>query len=248
MSTGSRLFNATSDRLEWGTWGFTTGTAEGDGATLSCWVKFNGLSTSRDDRFISKADGTSAANHDWMIGKTYDGTNHVLRARMFRSITVVATTGALSTGIWYHAAVRSRVLSGGQVVEVYLNGTQVGSGSGGNLNITSNTNLVYGGNQPTSTSSAPSGYLSDLAVWSRVLTTTEIADLASIATRPSDYATNLEAYLSGGDLTDSSANGRNATNVSTDLSTDDPGFGGGGGSASLILQPRRAVFSALRHF
>lgn len=250
MSTGSRDFDATSDRLEWGTWGFTTGTAEGDGATLSCWVRFDALSTSRDDRFISKADGTGAANHDWMLGKTYNGTNHVLRARMFRSVTIVATSGALSTGVWYHCAVRSRVTSGSQVVEVYLGGILVGSGGGGNLNITSNTNLVYVGNQPTSTTSAPDGLIADAAVWSVVLTPTQIADLAALTTRPSDYTTGLEGYLSGGDLTDSSANGRDATNSGTTLSGDDPGFGGGGGGATSLppIRPLLARVPALRHF
>lgn len=248
MSTGSRDFDATSDLLNWGTWGFTTGTSEGDGATLSCWVRFDALSTGRDDRFISKADGTGAANHDWMLGKTYDGANHVLRARMFRGVTIVATSGALSTGVWYHCAVRSRVASGSQVVEIYLNGTLVGSGGGGNLNITSNTDLVYVGNQPTSTTSAPDGLLSDPAVWSVVLTPTQIADLAAITTRPSDYPTGLQGYLSGGDLTDSSGNGRDATNSGTTLSGDDPGFGGGGAAIDnyVTMAPPRPPVGRMR--
>lgn len=228
MSTGSRDYGSggASNYLDWGTWAVTS-----NSMTIACWIYIDSFSSGRDDRFVSKADGSGTANHDWMLGKT-DSSGPKLRARANRTGNTLVSGTNIPTGEWVHAAlVIDDDASFDKAGILYQNGVEVARnndifgtvGSG----LPNNTNSVYVGNQPTSTSSSPDGRISDVAVWSRALTAGEISDLADLTSRPSDLSTGLEAYLSGGDLTDSSGNGRNATNSGTTLEVSDPGFSAG---------------------
>lgn len=222
MSTGSRDFDANSDLLDSGTWGFTSGFF-----TIAGWVYLDTIPSGRDVRFASKASGTTAAAHDWMLGYAESGGVATLRMRSHNNAATVAA-GSITTGGWRHVACTGSFNSGVQADRIlYLAGADTTTETGViTAVITSNANAVYVGNQPTSATAAPDGRLSDFAVWSVALDATDIADLANLVTRPSDYPTGLEVYYSGGDLTDSSGNGRDASNTGTTFDADDPGFGG----------------------
>ena len=172
-----------SDRIDCGT--FAVVSSE---FTMCCWVRADSFNSSRDDRFISKADGAGTANHDWMLGKT-DDSGPKLRARANRvSVTTFGST-TLPTAAWFHALL---TYSNG-VVTLYLNGSADGSDTHGSGNLPNNSNAVYIGNQPTSTSNAPDGRIAEVGIWSRVLTDNEIASLAR-GTPPSRFPDSLELY------------------------------------------------------
>lgn len=230
MSTGSRDFDASSDLLDSGTWGFTS-----DAVTIAGWVYLDSIPAGRDVRFVSKASGTAATAHDWMLGYAESGGTAQLRARTHNNANSLVQAGTLATGQWVHVAVRADYNGGvSPARRLYING--VGNNNDGNAaaQITSNSNAVYIGNQPTSATAAPDGRLCDFAVWSVLLSEADIADLAALTTRPSDYPTGLQAYYSGGDITDSSGNSRDATNSGTTLSSSDPGFNEGSVCAESI--------------
>lgn len=235
MTTSSRAFDATTDLLDWGTWGFTS-----SALTLSCWIYFGSFASAVDARYISKADGTGTANHDWMVGHTHNAGAPLVRIRLGRSGTTLAQAAStIVPGRWHH--IGCTLGDGGAgTARLYIDGVQVATGSLG-ASVTTNTNPVYVGNQPTGATAAPTGNIAEPAVWSVALTAAQMASLADFATRPSDYPTGLQGYLALGDLTDSSGNSRNATNSGTTLSTAGPQYLPGVNSTHVLVN---AVSSA----
>lgn len=162
--------------------------------TMACWVYIDSFSAGRDDRFISKADGTGVANHDWMLGVGDQGGGvYKLRCRFNRddADTLFGSTDIASyTGQWVHAVATFNNGNG----EIFLNGVSDGTlSSFPTGNLPNNTDAVYIGNQPTSTSSAPDGRIAEVALWSRVLSGNEIAALARRVS-PARFSSGLEGY------------------------------------------------------
>lgn len=162
-----------SDLIDVGSWSVVSSQM-----TICAWVYLNSTSDTRDDRFVSKADGTAAANHDWMFGLTGNraGTgNPGLRMRMNRSIFTLLSDSDLPEQQWVFCV---GVYDNGSG-QIYQNTTLVTSPftSFNSGTLPNNTNDIYIGNQPTSTSSAPDGYLSNIRIYNRVLSQIEIERL-----------------------------------------------------------------------
>ncbi|MFW9893944.1 MAG: DUF2341 domain-containing protein, partial [Candidatus Thorarchaeota archaeon] len=100
--------------------------------TIQAWVKFESFSI-QDARILSKNSGTTNNNEDhvWMLG-TWNQPPYRLRGRIKTGTsdtsgtsTRVATSGDLSTGIWYLSAVKYD----GSNIHFTLDGNPVGSSS-----------------------------------------------------------------------------------------------------------------------
>jgi hypothetical protein len=155
-----------SDRVDIGTWANTA-----DQMTLMLWINVNSV-TSRDDRYISKADGTASANHDWMLG--YSSGSSVFRARWNRiDGTCFATVGP-DTGSWDHVV---STYSNGSAF-IYEDGSNVTSGTctHGSGGLPNNTNDVHVGNQPGTGGGAhaPDAQIDDVRFYSRALHANDI--------------------------------------------------------------------------
>lgn len=94
--------------------------------TLMCWVyptSFAGVAN--EARFISKATGTAANEHIWMLGNIGDGTALRFRLRTDGSntATLASPGGQLALNQWNHVA----ATYDGSSMKLFLNGNQVAS-------------------------------------------------------------------------------------------------------------------------
>jgi len=79
----------------------------GNSLTLAAWIRADSFPGSiMDPRIISKATGTAAQAHTFMLGTIISGNNNaVLRGRVRTSgstATLIANTAVLTPGQWYH--------------------------------------------------------------------------------------------------------------------------------------------------
>lgn len=213
-----------TDRVDVGTFAVASTTF-----SMCCWVWFDSITGSRDDRFISKADGTAVSNHDWMLGITGGGGTPKLRCRFNRNTNSITLVGATTvpTGQWVHAVATWDGSSTPGVMTIFYNGA-----SDGTVNTSSptgalpnNTDAVYIGNQPTSTSNSPDGRIAEVGIWNVVLTANEIASLARGVPPGRIRPENLEGYWPlghGATEPDYSGKGRNGTVTGTAIGSHAP--------------------------
>ncbi len=99
----------------------------GVGLTLATWFNADSFSgPTNDPRLISKATGTSANEHLFMLGTIRAGAALRLRARVRvggLATTLIASSGDLMAGEWRHAA----VTYDGATLRLYLDAVVVGS-------------------------------------------------------------------------------------------------------------------------
>ena len=166
----SRDWTANSDLVDVGTWGFSMA----QGVTVEAWTFHDTFRSGVDERYVSKADGTGTANHDWMLGNTESGANRFLRCRLARpDVTAVGATNIASrTAQWIHAAATYHADT--QVERVFLDGIEDGSNTVTTPSTGATANAVYLGNQPTSATSGPDARIGLVGIWSRALTDDEI--------------------------------------------------------------------------
>jgi VCBS repeat-containing protein len=100
---------------------------DGNGLTLAASFKADSFpGPSKDPRLISKASGTAANDHVFMLGTVAAGSEIRLRARLRvggTTTTLIAPSGDLQTGQWHHAA----VTYDGTTLRLYLDGADVGN-------------------------------------------------------------------------------------------------------------------------
>ena len=81
---------------------------DGSGLALSAWFNADSYpGPSQDPRIISKASSVSGNDHVFMLGTIKSGNAVRLRGRVRVggvTTTVIASSGNLATGQWYHAA------------------------------------------------------------------------------------------------------------------------------------------------
>ena len=163
-------FPASTDRIAVGTWGFDMS----DGVTVEAWV-WNDTFPNRDVRYVSKADGTGTANHDWMIGYTASGASRNFRCRAARSdnTAVGATDHAASTNQWIHVLGRGLPDVPFVNLTIWVNGVQDGAATGNTPAYGATANAIELGNHPAN-NLAPDGKIGLVTVWSRALSDDEI--------------------------------------------------------------------------
>jgi hypothetical protein len=150
--------------------------AAGAGFTISAWVRSSTFPAGVDQRFVSKATGTSEQAHDWMLGHTNNGTNR-LRFRLKTNgvtTTLIASTGELPLNTWYHAT----ATYDGTRMRLYLNGVEVGFvAKTGAVAMNATVPLNLGRNPDGS--NYMHGALDDVRIYNRALTPTEIGSMMS---------------------------------------------------------------------
>ncbi len=160
--------------------------------TLATW--FNGDSfpgPSNDPRLVSKATGVAANDHVFMLGTIKAGNEVRLRARVRvggTTTTLIAGTGAISTGQWYHAA----VTHDGSTLRLYLDGNEVGSTAlSGSVDIAPSVAVAVGSQPAGAGGRHFDGLIDDVHILQRALSESELAELITGNSPP--VATN-DAY------------------------------------------------------
>ena len=138
------------------------------GVTVSAWV--NRLSaTTGFTAILSRETGTTNSQYYW-LGLSGD------KAEFYGSAGVLSTT-TVPIGIWTHLA----ATDDGSTARVYVNGSQVTSKSVSDVFRVDASKLVICGNQNDASGTVTqlwNGLVDDLQLYNRVLTATEIANLA----------------------------------------------------------------------
>ena len=179
---GALLFDGTDDYVSAGAFDIA-----GSAMSLSVWVRPDNISNcgSWDCRIISKATGTAASKHYWMLSTTKSGGVPALRFRLKAAgttTTLIASAGAIADGAWVHLA----GVYDGAAMRVYVDGVEVGSTSkSGAITQSPGTAVWIGSNPPSATSRPWEGAIDEVRVYERALTATEVATLSGY-TPPSD--------------------------------------------------------------
>nr|MDJ0837364.1 PKD domain-containing protein [Acidobacteriota bacterium] len=168
---GALDFDGVDDRIA-----FSGPGLSGSAATIALWLKADDFDIG-DGRLISRASGTNAADHDWMLSTVLDGGVMRLRAR-FRTngttATLIATSGEILAGTWTHAA----LVYDGTLLKLFQDGVEVGSTA---LSGTIDERMGLGvsvGNQPAGAGDKPfDGIIDDIRVYDVAL---DAAGLAAI--------------------------------------------------------------------
>ena len=156
----------------------------GSGLTLASWINADTFpGNARDPRIISKAGGTAANDHVFMLSTIRRGAETVLRARIRvggSTTTLIGDTGtSLSTNTWHHVAV---TYDGSEIV-LYLDGIDVGSRELSGSIDQDNSLSVAVGSQPSG-SNGFDGRIDDVRILQRALSTAEINEIIDAAQGP----------------------------------------------------------------
>jgi len=164
---------------------------EGSGLSIACWFQADDFDND-DGRLVSKATGTAEADHWWMLSTTSSGGQYRLRFRLktgTTTSTLVASSGSLSPGTWYHAA----AVYDGSNMKLYLNGAEVGStGKTGDPAVNAGVNAWIGSNPPSEGSNVFDGLIDEVRLYSRALNPEEIFSLST-----SPVLVSVKIFLSG---------------------------------------------------
>ena len=152
----------------------------GSAITVTAWFRADDFGV-HDARILSKASGSSDADHYVMLSTIRQGQVHRLRFRLKAggsTTTLVATSGDLATSRWTHAA----AVYDGTQMRLFLDGVQVGArAKAGKLDTKADVDTAIG-NQPPGASGGGrpfDGALDDVRVYGRALAVAEIGLLGS---------------------------------------------------------------------
>ena len=150
----------------------------GTGLTLAAWFNADSYpGPSSDPRLISKATGTASNDHIFMLGTIRSGGIR-LRARVRvggNTTTLIAGSGDLATGVWYHAAVTYN----GAQLRLYLDGVEVGSTPLTGAVDTDPGVSVALGSQPNGANRFFNGRVDDARILQRALSVAELTTIVS---------------------------------------------------------------------
>ncbi len=170
------LFDGFDDRLQLGT--LDIGAGGNRGLTLE--LRFQAEDLCRlpgcDARLVSKATGEVEQDHYWTLGTLPVGADVRLLFRLKtdeNTSTLVAASGNLTPGRWYHAA----ATYDGRRMRLYLDGVEVGSAPKSGSVATNPAAAVWVADNPPVAGSRPfAGLIDDVRLWSRALSTVEIRE------------------------------------------------------------------------
>jgi hypothetical protein len=153
---------------------------DGTGLTLASWFNADSFpGPSNDPRLISKATGSAANAHVFMLSTVKVGTVVRLRARVRvggLTTTVGARNGDLAPGVWRHAA----VTHDGLTLRLYLDGVEVGSAAlTGPVDVDPLVPVVVGSQPPAAGGRFFDGLIDDVRILSRALSATEVGQIAA---------------------------------------------------------------------
>lgn len=166
--------------------------------SIAAWVK---ISSTGRQHFIFENGVTGGFGQGYgVFVEAADNKVHVDIA----FVADVAGTTVLSSGVWYHVVVTYTALNW----TIYINGSSDGTGAGVPFALDANAKTTWFGYNDSGTTFVKNfnGDLAEVGFWDRVLTGTEISNLASCSKKPGDLTTNLLVYLP---LTSSASFGTN---------------------------------------
>ncbi len=186
----------------------------GQALTISAWFKSSDLDNCstkyKDCRIISKAKGTSANDHYFMVSTINSSGKTRLRFRLKTNNstkTLIAGSGDITENKWIHVT----AVYDGSKMKLYKDGVLVGSASkSGNINTNSNVSTWIGGNPPKSTSKPWKGHIDDVRIYNKALNEAEIQSMMT-----NDTGGMLADYPmeegSGNTTADATGNGNDGT-------------------------------------
>ena len=171
----SLYFDGNNDYINLGTFD-----AKGSGLTLATWFKADSFPGDKNDgRLISKATGSAANDHIFMLSTFLNGSDTRLRARVRvngTTATLIADAGNLATGKWYHAT----MTHDGNTLKLYLDGELVGIRAVmGELDQALNVPVVVAAQPPGAGSRYFNGNLDAINILARALSPDEVMALSS---------------------------------------------------------------------
>jgi hypothetical protein len=182
--------NGTTDRIDWANVFNTAGSA----LTISAWVYFDAIAHSSYILCTNRAGDASFGTIFLAAVTGYIAFNR----NGATALQIGTAVGSLPTGAWTHVLVtHDGVMTTYASVHIYINGAE--GAYQGQVNGASEyaaTGLWSVGGRSYDDARNVDGKLAQLGVWNRVLTPTEIANLAA-GYAPSFYATGLAFHFLG---------------------------------------------------
>ncbi|CAK0775255.1 hypothetical protein CCP3SC1AL1_770024 [Gammaproteobacteria bacterium] len=191
---GARDFNGTTDRIDWSSVADLTGSA----LTISVWVYFDRINTNQYIVNIGKnAGGGIELGNNGTVSSgqltfLVDGSTDMIRA-------VAGST--VATGQWYNLiATWTGGITAYTNAHIYRNGVEVsydvGNSQNGSTEVSHTENWCIGGRYSDDLRNTD-GKIAQVGVWNRVLTSTEIANLAAGYAPDLAAASGLQFYFKG---------------------------------------------------
>ena len=153
--------------------------------SLSAWIRPDGFShlSAQDGRVFSTATGFLESQHALMLSTIGTAQGPRLRVRLrtgSSTATLIAGTGTLSVGVWYHAA----ATYDGSDLRLFLDGAEVGRvGRSGSVSISASTPTWIGDNPPAGGRSFH-GLIDAVRLFDRALHPLELEALARDGSMP----------------------------------------------------------------
>ena len=181
------------DRISCGTFNVT-----GDAITIAAWFKADTFTGDwYDGRIVAKTTGTADADHTWMLSTIRESSASHKKLLRFRlktnnsTITLIASSGYLSTDTWYHAA----AVYDGSTMKLYLDANEVGSVEKSGPITSTTTSVAIGHNPPDAGNTPWDGLIDDVRIYQRALSQADLQNLArrlvAYAPNPADQATHI---------------------------------------------------------
>ncbi len=211
--------------------GSQTGLDFSDAFTLSTWVKFESLQSTDDDILIAKRNATGA-NRSYSFYSTGSGSENLALTWWQNGSSendTESVSWSPSTGTWYHVA----VTKSGTSVKFYVNGAQQGSTQTGTYSGVYNSVADFRvGADQDDTADDFDGLLDDVRVWSRELSSTELANLYSSPSTFDNGSSLQGSWRFDNAYTDGSGNGNTLTGVNSPVFASDVAYTSSSGSGA----------------
>ena len=164
-------FDGSDDYLE----GTAPGTITANSCSISCWIKFNSYSGVS----VAYNIGPNTTSHGIVFGCVFASVYEGMMASLGTSApspigskSKYADTGLPTEGEWGFYVITS---SGSSITNIYINEIDRTKTSGNRLVLTTNNNYCLGARYNDSVTSFINGGVSDLRLFDKVLTSTEIS-------------------------------------------------------------------------
>ena len=159
--------------------------------SISMWI--NPDSFSSDDIFFAIADVDS--NDEELILFNYGSDSNKFSVFFPEGSNEDKSSGAIPIGQWTHLA----LTKSGTALKMYVNGSEVFSGSYTNTN-TYSRNIIIGARKTSSYTQYFNGKIDEVAIWDSALDATAIGKISSKVVDLTKYsASNLKLWLRAGD-------------------------------------------------